>query len=131
VHGISQEQMETRARARAEREAENKEEQDSGYLSIVLTNQEKDLVRTIQRRDPASRSQLNWKEAAESVGLREEYLKALCMLPMPLFSNNVPPTRPFGVFLWNLRWKQEDFRFCRWRGRLRRGIKKDISIQSK
>jgi hypothetical protein len=126
--------METRARARAEREAENKEEQDSGYLSIVLTNQEKDLVRTIQRRDPASRSQSNWKEAAESVGLREEYLKALCMLPMPLFSNNVSQQN-IDKALWyvsmNLRWKQEDFRFCRWRGRLRRGIKKDISIQSK
>jgi hypothetical protein len=53
--------METRARARAEREAVNQKEQDSGYVSVVLTDQEKDLVRTIQKRDPASRSQMNWK----------------------------------------------------------------------
>jgi hypothetical protein len=90
VHGRAIKQMETRARARAEREAVNQEEQDSGYVSVVLTDQEKDLVRSIQRRDPATRSQVDWKEAADSVGLREEYLKALCMLPMPLFSNNVP-----------------------------------------
>jgi hypothetical protein len=82
--------MATRARARAEREVVNQEEQDSGYLSIVLTDQEKELVRSIQRRDPASRSQIDWKEAAETVGMRVEYLKALCLLPMPLFSNCVP-----------------------------------------
>jgi hypothetical protein len=82
--------MATRARARAEQEVVNQEEQDSGYLSIVLTDKEKELVRTIQRRDPATRSQVDWKEAAESVGLREEYLKTFCLLPMPLFSNNVP-----------------------------------------
>lgn len=75
---------------RADQEVVNQEEQDSGYLSIVLTDKEKELVRTIQRRDPATRSQVDWKEAAESVGLREEYLKALCLLHMPLFSNNVP-----------------------------------------
>lgn len=65
--------MATRARARAEQEVENQKEQDSGYLSVVLTNEEKDLVQTIQRRDLAARSRFNWKEAAESVGMREEY----------------------------------------------------------
>lgn len=82
--------MATRARAGAEREVDNQEEQDSGYLSIVLTDQEKELVRSIQRRDPATRPLVDWKAAAESVGMREEYLKALCLLPMPLFSNCVP-----------------------------------------
>jgi hypothetical protein len=91
--------MATRARARAEQKAVYQEEQDSGYVSIVLTDQEKDLFRTIQRRDLAARSQVNWKEAAESVGKREEYLKALCMLPMPLFSNNVPQ-RNIDKALW-------------------------------
>jgi hypothetical protein len=82
--------MATRARARAEREVENQEKQDSGYLSIVLTDQEKELVRSIQRRDPATKPQVDWNAAAESVGMREEYLKAHCLLPMPLFSNCVP-----------------------------------------
>jgi hypothetical protein len=82
--------METRARARAEREAAEQEEHDLGYVNVVLTDQEKELVQSIQRRDLAARSQIDWKEAAESVGLREEYPKALCLLPMPLFSNNVP-----------------------------------------
>jgi hypothetical protein len=67
VHGIVQDLMATRARARAEQEAVKQEEQDSGLVSVVLTDQEKDLVRTIQRRDLAARSQVNWKEAAESV----------------------------------------------------------------
>jgi hypothetical protein len=56
---------------------------------IVLTDQENESVRSIKRRDPAARSQVDWKEAAESVKMREEYLKALCLLPMPLFSNCV------------------------------------------
>lgn len=91
--------MATRARARAEQETKNQEEQDEGYVSVVLTDQEKELVRTIQRRDLQARAQFNWKEAAESVGMREEYLKALCMLPMPLCSNNVPQ-RNIDKALW-------------------------------
>lgn len=48
--------METRAQARAEQEARNQEEQDSGYVSVVLTDKEKELVKSIQRQDPAART---------------------------------------------------------------------------
>jgi hypothetical protein len=57
---------------------------------VVLTKEEKGLVRAIQRVDQAYKLRLDWERMAEKVGIMVECLKPLSRLPIPDESNEAP-----------------------------------------
>jgi hypothetical protein len=84
---------------------------------IVLSSYERAMVHAVQTRKPGA-TPINWKALAEDIKVSETYLKALCTMPLPKKSNEVPVSM-IQRAMWQV---NLGYVFLHWQGlRLERG----------
>jgi hypothetical protein len=59
---------------------------------VILSSYERAMVHAVQTRKPGA-TPVNWKALAEDVKVSQTYLKALCTMPLPKKSNEIPMSK--------------------------------------
>jgi hypothetical protein len=84
---LSDKASQERSRMGLERDEEMKED-----LYVVLSSYERAAVHAVQTRKPGA-TPVNWKALAQDLKVSENYFKALCTMPLPKSSNEIPCSR--------------------------------------